>query len=178
MITVLRIGHRPERDKRITTHVGLVSRAFSAEKMLVDTKDTELEDTLEGVVARFGGSFQVETGVKWRSIVRNWSGVIIHLTMYGELIDEMLDKIPRNPETNLLIIVGATKVPREIYDRANFNIAIGNQPHSEVAALAIFLDRYFQGSELRKDFGGQVQIMGMRKGKKVVETKNSEGCKK
>jgi tRNA (cytidine56-2'-O)-methyltransferase len=41
MITVLRIGHRPERDKRITTHVGLVSRAFSAEKMLVDTKDTE-----------------------------------------------------------------------------------------------------------------------------------------
>ncbi len=28
MIAVLRLGHRPERDKRITTHVALTSRAF------------------------------------------------------------------------------------------------------------------------------------------------------
>ena len=88
----------------------------------MDTKDAELEDTIQSVVDRFGGSFQVETGVKWRSIVRKWSGTIIHLTMYGELIDEMIDKVPRNPETNLLIIVGATKVPREIYDKANLKL--------------------------------------------------------
>jgi tRNA (cytidine56-2'-O)-methyltransferase len=34
-VTVLRLGHRPERDKRITTHVGLVARAFGAEEMLL-----------------------------------------------------------------------------------------------------------------------------------------------
>ncbi|MHC1579644.1 MAG: tRNA (cytidine(56)-2'-O)-methyltransferase, partial [Candidatus Alkanophagales archaeon] len=26
-VVVLRLGHRPERDKRVTTHVGLVARA-------------------------------------------------------------------------------------------------------------------------------------------------------
>ncbi|MCC6052717.1 MAG: tRNA (cytidine(56)-2'-O)-methyltransferase, partial [Desulfurococcaceae archaeon] len=29
-IYVLRYGHRPERDKRVTTHVALVARAFGA----------------------------------------------------------------------------------------------------------------------------------------------------
>ena len=31
MITVLRIGHRPARDKRVTTHVALAARAFGGE---------------------------------------------------------------------------------------------------------------------------------------------------
>ena len=53
MISVLRIGHRPERDKRITTHIGLVARAFSAERLIIDTKDTELENTIAGVVSRY-----------------------------------------------------------------------------------------------------------------------------
>ena len=39
MITILRIGHRISRDKRITTHVALVARAFGADNILVDTKD-------------------------------------------------------------------------------------------------------------------------------------------
>ncbi|TLZ95287.1 MAG: tRNA (cytidine(56)-2'-O)-methyltransferase, partial [Methanobacteriota archaeon] len=30
MITVLRLGHRPARDKRVTTHVALTARAFGA----------------------------------------------------------------------------------------------------------------------------------------------------
>ena len=29
-IVVLRLGHRPERDQRVTTHVGLLSRALGA----------------------------------------------------------------------------------------------------------------------------------------------------
>lgn len=33
------------------------------------------------------------------------------------------------------------KVPRQYYQEADLNVAITNQPHSEVAALAIFLDR-------------------------------------
>ena len=166
MITILRIGHRPERDKRITTHVGLVARAFNADRMLVDTKDAKLEETLDGVVTRFGGAFEMKTGVSWRNILHNWSGVVIHLTMYGEHIDKVIKKIPI--DGNLLIIVGSEKVPREVYERAQFNIAIGHQPHSEVAALAIFLDRYFSGSELNKDFNGKLSIQDCPKGKVVL----------
>ena len=36
MIIVLRIGHRIGRDKRITTHVALVARAFGANKIIID----------------------------------------------------------------------------------------------------------------------------------------------
>ncbi|TFG70124.1 MAG: tRNA (cytidine(56)-2'-O)-methyltransferase, partial [Methanomassiliicoccus sp.] len=30
MIVVLRLGHRPERDQRVTTHVALTARALGA----------------------------------------------------------------------------------------------------------------------------------------------------
>ena len=35
----MRIGHRPERDKRITTHVALTSRAFGASRIYVSKPD-------------------------------------------------------------------------------------------------------------------------------------------
>ena len=171
MITILRLGHRPARDKRITTHVGLVARAFNAEQMLVDTKDIKLERTLEEVNARFGGKFKVQTDVSWRAIIRNWDGIIVHLTMYGEHLDDVIRNIPKGKNTKLLVIVGSEKVPREVYEKADFNIAIGHQPHSEVAALAIFLDRYFGGKELRKSFDGRLVIKDSRKGKLVIDTK-------
>jgi len=171
MITILRLGHRPARDKRITTHVGLVARAFNAEQMLVDTKDIKLERTLEEVNARFGGKFKVQTDVSWRAIIRNWDGIIVHLTMYGEHLDDIIRNIPKGKNTKLLVIVGSEKVPREVYEKADFNIAIGHQPHSEVAALAIFLDRYFGGKELRKSFDGRLVIKDSRKGKLVIDTK-------
>ncbi len=169
MITVLRIGHRPYRDKRITTHVGLVARAFNADNILIDTKDEKLENNILSVVDRFGGTFKVETGVNWRKILRSWNGKIIHLTMYGEHIDEMFNKITKG--VDLLIIVGSEKVRREIYEIADYNIAVGHQPHSEVAALALFLDRYFKGSELKIGFNGKLRIVGSQKGKIVIEKK-------
>jgi tRNA (cytidine56-2'-O)-methyltransferase len=167
MLTVLRLGHRPARDKRITTHVCLVARAFNADNIMIDTKDAKLEETLNGVITRFGGPFEIETGVAWRKILRGWPGKIVHLTMYGEHIDDVLKKIPITDD--LLLVVGSEKVPREVYEKADFNIAIGNQPHSEVSALAVFLDRYFQGSGLKKEFDGQLKIIGTPKGKKVIE---------
>ena len=167
MITILRIGHRPARDKRITTHVALVARAFAADKIMVDTKDAKLEATILGVVARFGGSFRVESGVPWRKILRAWHGKIIHLTMYGEHIDKVIKKIPTNDD--LLIVVGSEKVPAEVYSQADFNIAIGHQPHSEVAALAIFLDRLHKGKALKKNFRGKFTIKDSANGKVVIE---------
>lgn len=173
MIIVMRIGHRPERDKRITTHVGLVGRAFGANGILIDTQDTKIEETLRAVSRNFGGRFPVKTGVKWLPEMRRWKrngGTIVHLTMYGERIDDVMPAIKEKvKKTNkLMVTVGAEKVPREAYALADFNVAVGNQPHSEVAALAIFLDRYFSGGELMKTFKGKKYIVPCANGKKVV----------
>ncbi len=168
MITVLRLGHRPQRDKRITTHVALVARAFGADKIIITTKDESIEHTVRDVVQRFGGNFEIITGVSWKKIIREFEGVKVHLTMYGMPIDDVMEEIPRNRD--LLIIVGAEKVPREIYEVADYNVAVGNQPHSEVAALAIFLDRFYEGKELKRQFDGKMKIVPQKKGKLVIKT--------
>lgn len=167
MITVLRLGHRQTRDKRVSTHVGLVARAFGADELLISSKDEYLESTLKDIAARFGGNFRVKSGIKWRSVIKKWEGIKVHLTMYGEPIDDAMPKVPKNKD--LLIIVGAEKVPGEVFKTVDFNVAIGNQPHSEVAALAVFLDRFLGGEGLRRDFRGRMRIVPCKKGKKVVE---------
>ncbi|NIS35916.1 MAG: tRNA (cytidine(56)-2'-O)-methyltransferase, partial [Actinobacteria bacterium] len=42
-------------------------------------------------------------------------------------------------EAPLLVVVGAAKVSFDVYEAADWNVAVTNQPHSEVAALAVFL---------------------------------------
>ena len=170
MITVLRIGHRLGRDKRITTHVALVARAFGANKILVDTVDKKIMETISSTCTRFGGNFEIETGVDAKKILKQWNGVIVHLTMYGEQVENSIKKIDKKKD--LLIVVGAEKVPPFVYEMADFNVAVGNQPHSEVAALAIFLDRYNKGSWQRKKFDGKIEILPSHKGKKVITKKN------
>ena len=167
MITVLRIGHRPARDKRVTTHVALTARAFGAQRVLVDTKDAALEKTVRSLVRRFGGPFDIETGVSWRSVMRDFSGTKVHLTMYGQRLGDVLPKIPRD---ELLVVVGAEKVPADLYRLADVNVAVGNQPHSEVAALAVFLDRLLEGAGLRHEFQGRLRIHPSARGKDVAET--------
>jgi len=166
MITVLRIGHRIGRDKRITTHVALVARAFNADKILIDTKDQKIEDTINSVNDRFGGNFEIETGVNPKKIIKQWPGPIVHLTMYGDELEKSINNI--NKKDDILIIVGAEKVPPHIYHEADFNIAVGNQPHSEVAALAIFLDRYTKENWLKKKFNGKMEILPSDRRKMVV----------
>lgn len=166
MITVLRIGHRISRDKRITTHVALVARAFGADRILIDTKDDKMEKNIRSICVRFGGDFEIQSGVDRKKIIREWNGTIVHLTMYGERLDKSVDKIDRNKD--LLIVVGAEKVPPEMYEIADFNVSVGNQPHSEVAALAIFLDRYKEGIWQDKKFNGNIEILPRNKGKKVI----------
>ena len=168
MIAVLRHGHRLERDKRITTHVALVARAFGADKIFITTRDDHLATTIRSVVSRFGGDFAIETGVDCKTVLRNWPGTIVHLTMYGESLESGLAKIDRTKD--LLLIVGAEKVPRSFYEAADVNIAVGNQPHSEVAAVALFLDRYTHGTWQSKRFDGQLTIKPNPRGK-TVETK-------
>ncbi|MEM2559139.1 MAG: tRNA (cytidine(56)-2'-O)-methyltransferase, partial [Nitrososphaerota archaeon] len=95
---------------------------------------------------------------------------IIHLTMYGVNLPDVIEELRRIwDQNNIMIIVGSQKVPREVYELADYNIAVSNQPHSEVAALAILLDWLFQGRELSKEFpNAELRIVPQLHGKKVI----------
>jgi len=166
-IWILRIGHRPQRDKRVTTHVALSSRALGASGIFIDTKDEVLEKNIGSVVRRFGGDYRIETGVAWKKMLREFDGEIVHLTMYGQRLDEAMPRIARDKD--LLIVVGAEKVPPEVYQAADHNVSVGNQPHSEIAALAIFLDRFTDGKNLYSDRDGLMTVIPNERGKTVVE---------
>ncbi|MEM0133582.1 tRNA (cytidine(56)-2'-O)-methyltransferase [Acidiplasma sp.] len=167
-ITVLRIGHRPFRDKRITTHVSLVARAFGADRIVIDEKDELLEENINNVVSRFGGDFKINSGVNWKKYFRDFNGIRLNLSMYGINVDDKIEEIrEKTKNRDMIVLVGAEKVPIDAYLIADYNIAIANQPHSEVSALAIFLDRYFNGKELHKNFNGKLNIVPMEHGKMV-----------
>jgi tRNA (cytidine56-2'-O)-methyltransferase len=172
-ISVLRIGHRLVRDDRVTTHAALVSRAFGADRIYMTGVDESVSKTVASVSERWGGDFKVEVIEDWKALARTWKkqgGKVAHLTMYGINIDDAVDKLRK--ESRLLVIIGAEKVPKEAYDMADYNIAIGNQPHSEIAALAIFLDRMFSGKQLKKEHpGGRLRIIPSEKGKNIQESK-------
>ena len=170
-ISVLRIGHRLVRDDRLSTHVALVARAFGSERVYMSDVAESLKQTVDKINRSWGGAseFSIELIRDWDKVVMEWKrdrGKIVHLTMYGIPIDEAIHDLKR--EKKILVVVGAAKVPKELYDLANYNIAIGNQPHSEVAALSIFLDRMFEGKQFNKDFGNaKLKIVPTAKGKKV-----------
>jgi tRNA (cytidine56-2'-O)-methyltransferase len=168
-ITILRLGHRPSRDSRVTTHVALVGRAFGADGMVLTTEDRKLAETVDKVCDQFGGRFSIEFESNRRKFINDWKrtgGKVVHLTMYGEHIDDCLEKV-KALEDRILLIVGAEKVPREIYELADFNIAVGNQPHSEIAALAVFLDRLSEGKGLKNKLMGKMVIEPNARGKTV-----------
>jgi len=166
---VLRLGHRPERDKRITTHVGLVARAFGAEEMLLCGRDAHVEESLNDAARRWGGNFRITPDASWKGEIVRWKesgGQVVHLTMYGSNLPDVIDEIRKSED--ILIVVGAEKVPAEVYQLADWNVAVGNQPHSEVAALAVFLDRLFLGEELSREFEGGLKIVPSSRGKEVI----------
>ena len=90
--------------------------------------------------------------------------------MYGESLDDVVPRIPK--EGDLLVVVGAEKMPRAVFDLSTFNVSVGNQPHSEVAALAVFLDRFLRGEGLRRAFRGRMRVVPSKRGK-TVETLES-----
>ena len=153
----------------MTTHVCLTARALGASRVYVDAPDSELEGRVARVTEQFGGDFQVVTGVDARRLVKGSGSTVVHLTMYGENVanwDEgRWDTLRSAP--GVMVIVGATKVPREFYELADVNAAVGNQPHSEVAALAVFLDRLTQGGPLREERGGRKAVVPQERGKLV-----------
>lgn len=171
-IEVLRIGQRLVRDDRVTTHVALVARAFGASKIFMNEVNPEIKDTLEKVNRSWGSSFTIEFVDDWRKLLKSKkkSAKIVHLTMYGENVNDIQEKIKQ--EDNILVVVGAEKVPREVYEYADYNVAVGNQPHSEISALAITLDRIQNGIQFDAKYDdAKLEIVPTKKGKKVI-TKN------
>ncbi len=170
-ITVLRIGHRPERDHRITTHVALVSRTFGADSISIWEKDEKIKRSLDSVSKRWGGDFSVyfET---YKQAFKKFGGISVHLTMYGTPFEDKIDEIRDfvfKENRNLMIVVGAEKVPKEIYELSSYNLSVTNQPHSEISALALFLDRLYEGKEIKKEFkNAKLKIVPSEKGKNII----------
>ena len=78
-------------------------------------------------------------------------------------------------EEDVLIVVGAEKVPRYIYDKSDYNVSIGNQPHSEISALAILLDRIQNGIQFEKKFDDSKRvIIPSENGKNVIQNKKMD----
>ena len=128
-VVVLRLGHRPGRDNRMTTHVGLTARALGADRVILAGRASDSKETIE----------DVEESIR---------------------ADHESDPV--------LLVVGAEKVSFDVYERADYNVGVTNQPHSEVAGLAVFLDRLFEGEELDREWADAThRVVPKATGKKV-----------
>ena len=113
---------------------------------------------------------KIEDIKSWKKILKIKKELgfkIVHLTMYGENINKIQSQIIK--ENQIFVVVGAEKVPREIYNVADYNVAVGSQPHSEISALAVLLDRVQKGSQFQLNFDNpKKKIIPSAKGKKVI----------
>jgi tRNA (cytidine56-2'-O)-methyltransferase len=142
--------------------------------ILSDVEDSSIAKTVNKMTKRWGGTFQFEMGTPWKKAVHDWranGGVVVHLTAYGENIQtsDVLGRI-KNSNKDILVLVGSQKVPGEFYssDVSDFNVSVGNQPHSECSAVAILLDRVFEGKELARDFEkASIRIIPRKRGKEI-----------
>ena len=157
---VLRLGYRKGRDPRITTHLALVSRALGGTRfLLAGDEDNDLFENVGSVNERFGGEMSCEhiTGsMGWlkRFVEEDagdgMPGVAIHLTMYGQPYREVIPQIRR--DRPVVLIVGGAKVPGDVFKYSQYNVAVGNQPHTEVAALALFMEAWFGDGGTERHF--------------------------
>lgn len=165
-VYVLRLGHRIGRDQRISTHVALTARAFGAKGIYFTKEDKNLFESVRKVVKTWGGDFFIETA-EWKKLLRSFDGLKVHLTMYGIPLPEKIEEIKRAKK--VLVVVGAEKVPREVFELCDLNISIGTQPHSEVSALAVFLEKVL-GVVFNLSFdNAKLKIIPCERGKKVLK---------
>lgn len=171
-IAVLRLDHRQRRDRRITTHVCLTSRAFGASEIYLSGEhDSKLMQNVEDVVKRWGGDFKVHYKKNYMNLIDEWQnkgGEVIHLTMYGSQVHKKIDEL-RKSDKDKLIIVGGSRVPTQVYHKADWNISITNQPHSEVSSLGVFQHMLMDGKEFDLEFNeGEMEIIPQADGKQVI----------
>jgi len=153
MIKVLRLGHRLGRDDRISTHVGLTARQWGADEIVFSgEKDEGMLESQKDIIERWGGKTSIRYTEEWKKEIRDFEGLKVHLTMYGEKLNDSIHELRQEFfDKDLLIVVGAEKVPRWVYKNVDINLSVGNQPHSEIAALAVFMDRIQEG-KIKEEF--------------------------
>ncbi len=171
MITVLRLGHRKDRDKRASMHVALVARALGGKKIIVcGEADDDLLQRVQTVAHKWGGKFTAEYAPSYRAVLKNFKGTKVHLTMYGVPLEQAAAQIAKHK--NVLVVVGSEKVPADVYQLCDYNVAVTNQPHSEIAALALFFREVNGPKTLQTRFPkGQLRILPSERGKNVTKYK-------
>ena len=86
------------------------------------------------------------------------------------MITVSLGQILIKEAPKLVVIVGGAKVPGEVFKLSQHNVAVGNQPHSEVAALGLFLDSWYGGNTVDRKFeDARLIIEPSAQGKKVID---------
>lgn len=170
-ICLFRLSHRKERDKRITTHLFLSARVLGVKEIYYSgDKDEKLESNILEVEKRWGKSIRILNYVdKPQSFLKRLkkSHLLVHLTMYGVPYKDILPSLTKETH-DLCIIVGSEKVPSWVYSIADYNVAIGNQPHSEITAFTILLYE-LKGYKLYEPNNGELKIIPQERGKKVVK---------
>lgn len=170
MIKVLRLGHRRGRDDRISTHVGLTARQWGADEIVYSgEKDSNMIESIEDVVDRWGGNFNICYESDWERIFREFDGFRVVLSMFGEVFNRGMEEIEEEAGDDILVIVGGEKVPSWLYKEADLNLSVGNQPHSEVAALAVFLHEYSDADLYREFEGAEIKTEPRPHGKEVKD---------
>ncbi|MBN2127555.1 MAG: tRNA (cytidine(56)-2'-O)-methyltransferase [Candidatus Diapherotrites archaeon] len=173
-IVVLRYGHRHVRDYRVTTHCGLVSRALGAKKIIIcGEQDLKIIENINKIKKNWGGDFELEFAESWKKTLKEYKKqgfTILHNTMYGIPLQKKIKEIRKAKK--ILIVIGSKKVETEVYHLSDYNIAVTNQPHSEIASLAITLDLLQDRKELEKEFSNsKIKIIPSENGKHVENSK-------
>ena len=149
---VLRLNHRIERDKRLTTHIALIARAFGCKGFIyTGEEDLKLEESISQVNSSWSKNHEFiisywDDWLKNLKLVLKTNTILVHLTMYGSKIQDLQEEINSlytKERLNIIFVVGGAKVPDIVYKLSKYNISITNQPHSEAGALAVALDRIF-----------------------------------
>ncbi|MFP4589972.1 MAG: tRNA (cytidine(56)-2'-O)-methyltransferase [Halobacteriales archaeon] len=153
----------------MTTHVGLTARALGADRVVLPASAANALATVRDVTDRFGGPFEVVAVDEPRAWLAAWPDPVVHLTMYGLPVAEAIDSIAREVDGHrAAVVVGGGKVGGDVYERATWNVAVTNQPHSEVGALAVFLDRLLDGAATTRRWrDAEARIVPSPAGKRV-----------
>jgi len=134
--------------------------------MYLHPPDPALAERVAGVARRWGGDFTVRPVDDWKKLVRSFPGAVVHLTMYGLPLERCLPRLSRH--RRILLVVGGAKVPPELYRTARYNVAVGHQPHSEVAAVAVVLERLLGLPGPLRPGAAPQRIVPSARGKRVV----------
>ena len=165
MIAILVIG-KPNCE--YCMDMGLAARAFGASSIIFTTpKNSRVVRYFKGLSARWGGNFNVEFTNDWRKeldVKKNYK--VVYLTRFGVPI-RSVESILRTYK-NLVVVVSTTDNKSAIR-RADFNVSISTQPHTNISAISVFLHEFYSGRELALHFeNARYKVVPAARGMRVA----------